>query len=206
MELFQSTPGKTMKSPWAWKQYGACGKWINDCVAPLGASVDDMAFVHNMVSKSNVHGPATFMQATGFILPGFPSMGAWVSYGLGSINDDLPTFVVLPDPRGFAPNGPKNWGAAFLPAEHQGTMIQPNSQTPIEDLFPDANYLKDTNVDGSQREGRIQSALAKINREHEATRQGDSRLAARIRSYELAARMQLSAPEALAWKIGRAHV
>ena len=74
-----------------------------------------MAFLHAMVSKSNVHGPATFMQNTGFVLPGFPSMGAWISYGLGSLTDNLPTFVVLPDSRGFAPNGPANWGAR-LPA------------------------------------------------------------------------------------------
>ena len=130
VELFQSNPGQTLKSPWPWRRYGASGKWINDCVAPLGGVVDDIAFVHNVVSKSNVHGPATFMQATGFILPGFPSAGAWVSYGLGSLSDNLPTFVVLPDPRGFAPNGPKNWGAAFLPAEHQGTMIRPSAANP----------------------------------------------------------------------------
>src|ERR1700693_4399494 len=83
VELFQSSPGNTMQSPWKWKQYGKSGKWINDCVAPLGDCVDDIAFIHNMVAKSNVHGPATFMQATGFVLPGFPSMGAWISYGLG---------------------------------------------------------------------------------------------------------------------------
>src|SRR6185437_143252 len=114
VELFQSSPGQTMQSPWKWRRYGQSGKWINDCVAPLGACVDDMAFIHNMVAKSNVHGPATFMQATGFVLPGFPSMGAWISYGLGRLTDNLPTFVVLPDPRGFPPNGPQNWGAAFL--------------------------------------------------------------------------------------------
>ena len=87
-----------------------------------------MAFMHAMVSKSNVHGPATFMQSTGFVLPGFPSMGAWISYGLGSLTDDLPAFVVLPDPRGFAPNGPANWSSGFLPAANQGTMIRPGAQ------------------------------------------------------------------------------
>jgi hypothetical protein len=192
VELFQSTPGHTMRTPWPWKQHGECGKWINDCVAPLGACVDDIAFVHNMVSKSNVHGPATFMQATGFILPGFPSMGAWISYGLGSLSDNLPTFVVLPDPRGFAPNGPKNWGSAFLPAEHQGTMILPNASNPIADLFPPSgSYVTPAS------EADVQSALAAVNRRHAAEREGDSRLAARIQSYELAARMQLSAPEVL---------
>ena len=76
------------------------------------------------------------MQNTGFVLPGFPSFGAWVSYGLGSLNDDLPTFVVLPDSRGFAPNGPANWAAGFLPAAYQGTMVKAASKNPIFDLFP----------------------------------------------------------------------
>jgi len=192
VELFQSSPGKTMRAPWKWRQYGRCGKWINDCVAPLGACVDDMAFVHNMVSKSNVHGPATFMQATGFVMPGFPSAGAWVSYGLGRMTDNLPTFVVLPDPRGFAPGGPKNWSAGFLPAEHQGTMIRPSSKTPIADLFPpDGSYV------GGGSESEVLAALDAINRRHEAQRPGDARLDARIRSYEMAARLQLSAPEVL---------
>src|SRR5436305_5682984 len=164
VELFQSSPGKTLASPWSWRQYGACGKWINDCVAPLGSCVDDVAFIHNVVSKSNVHGPATFMQATGFVLPGFPSAGAWVSYGLGSVSDNLPTFVVLPDPRGFAPNGPKNWGAGFLPAEHQGTMIRPGAPDPIADLFPPkASFIK------RDAEREMLAALNLINRQHEST-------------------------------------
>ena len=106
VELFQSKPGNVKKSPWPWKTCGQSEKKLNACVAPLGDVVDEIAFVHNMAAKSNVHGPATFMQSTGFTLPGFPSAGAWVSYGLGNVSDDLPTFVVLPDPRGFAPNGP----------------------------------------------------------------------------------------------------
>jgi hypothetical protein len=201
VELFQSSPGQTLASPWKWKQCGKSGKWINDCVAPLGEVVDDMAFVHNVVSKSNVHGPATFMQATGFILPGYPSAGAWVSYALGSEADNLPTFVVLPDPRGFAPNGPKNWGAGFLPAEFQGTMIKAGSATPIADLFPpDKSFVKREN------ERDVLDALAKLNRTHEADHPGDSRLDARIRSYELAAKMQLSAPEVLEIKNEPQHI
>ncbi len=190
VELFQSSPGNTMCAPWPWKQYGQSGKWINDCVAPLGTVVDDMAFVHNMVSKSNVHGPATFMQATGFVLPGFPSVGAWVSYALGNLNDNLPTFVVLPDPRGFAPNGAGNWSSGFLPAQHQGTAIRGGSANPIADLFPPTgSFVK------AADEPDTLAALAKINREHLASRGDDTRLDARIRSYELAAKMQLSAPE-----------
>jgi hypothetical protein len=192
VELFQSSPGNVLASPWGWKRYGQSGKWVNDCVAPLGGVVDEMAFVHNVVSKSNVHGPATFMQATGFVLPGFPSAGAWVSYGLGRLCDNLPTFVVLPDPRGFAPNGPKNWGAGFLPAEHQGTMIRPGAADPIADLFPPKGSFVRAD---SERE--MQAALKLINQQHEESREGDSRLDARIRSYEMAAAMQLSAPQVL---------
>src|SRR5262249_2780412 len=96
VELFQSDPGPCMKSPWTWKQHGQCGKWVSSLLPHLATCVDDMAFIPSMVAKSNVHGPATFMQNTGFVLPGFPAMGAWVCYGLGSLNDHLPAFVVLP--------------------------------------------------------------------------------------------------------------
>jgi hypothetical protein len=192
VELFQSSPGAVMKSPWKWKQHGRCGKWISGLVPNLASCVDDMAFIHSMVAKSNVHGPATFMQATGFVLPGFPSMGAWVSYGLGSLQHNLPTFVVLPDSRGFAPNGPANWGSGFLPAAHQGTMVRPGAKNPIADLFPpdEAKASKRSESEGL-------SLLEKLNQKHRATRAGDSRLDARIASYELAARLQLSAPEVL---------
>lgn len=193
VELFQSSPGACMKSPWDWKQHGRSGKWMSSLVPHLASCVDDMAFIHSMVSKSNVHGPATFMQNTGFILPGFPHMGAWISYGLGSLNDNLPTFVVLPDMRGFAPNGPGNWSAGFLPASHQGTMIRPNSKNPIADLFP-ADSAKFVTKE-SDRDA--QALLKKLNGEHLKEREGDSRLDARIAAYELAARLQLSAPEVL---------
>jgi hypothetical protein len=106
VELFQSVPGAVMKSPWDWKQYGQSGKWMSSLVPHLGSCVDDMAFFPSMISKSNVHGPATFLQASGFVLPGYPSMGSWISYALGSMNKNLPDFVVLPDVRGYAPTGP----------------------------------------------------------------------------------------------------
>src|SRR5690242_7843013 len=192
VELFQSTPGAVMKSPWEWRRRGRSGIWVSDLLPHLAGCVDDMAFLYAMVAKSNVHGPATFMQATGFVLPGFPSMGAWISYGLGRMTDNLPAFVVLPDPRGFPPNGPQNWGAAFLPAEHQATMVRPSAKTPIADLFPPTGSFVNRQSDAD-----MQAALAKLNRRHEAERPGDSRLDARIRSYQMAARMQLSAPEVL---------
>jgi Protein of unknown function (DUF1501) len=192
VELFQSTPGAVMKSPWDWKRYGGCGKWMSGLVPHLADCVDDMAFLPAMISKSNVHGPATFMQNTGFVLPGFPSFGAWASYGLGSLNENLPTFVVLPDARGFAPNGPANWAAGFLPAAYQGTMVKASSKNPIFDLFPpdDPELTAE-----SQRDGL--ALLETLNRAHRAGREADSRLDARIASYELAARLQLSAPEVL---------
>ncbi len=192
VELFQSVPGAVIKCPWKWRQHGQCGKYVSDLVPHLAACVDDIAFLHAMVSKSNVHGPATFMQATGFVLPGFPSMGAWVSYGLGSLTDNLPAFVVLPDSRGFAPNGPANWGAGFLPAAHQGTMVRPGARNPIYDLFPPegAGITRASDADGL-------ALLNRLNQGHRAGREGDSRLDARIASYELAARLQLSAPEVL---------
>jgi len=192
VELFQSSPGKVMQSPWKWRPHGECGKMISDLVPEIGSCADDIAFVHSMIAKSNVHGPATLMQATGFVLPGFPSVGSWVQYALGSLNDNLPTFVVLPDSRGFAPAGPQNWSAGFLPATYQGTMIRPANKNPIADLFPpEAKYIS------PQGDSAIQEALAKLNRQHAKQREGDSRLEARIRSYELAAKLQVSAPEVL---------
>src|SRR5436305_12581368 len=192
VELFQSTPGAVMKSPWDWKPRGACGKWISDLVPHIASCADDIAFVHSMIAKSNVHGPATFMQNTGFVLPGFPSMGSWISYGLGSMNENLPTFIVLPDSRGYAQNGPGNWSAGFLPAAHQGTMIRASSANPIYDLFPP----KDSYIT-PESEAANWNLLRQMNRDHSAAREGDSRLEARIASYEMAAKLQLSAPGVL---------
>ena len=193
VELFQSDPGAVMKSPWNWKPHGQCGKWVSELVPHIGTCVDDIAFVHSMVSKSNVHGPATFMQNSGFVLPGFPSMGAWVSYGLGALTDNLPTYVVLPDTRGFAPNGPGNWSAGFLPAAHQGTMIRVGKPSPIFDLFPPESAKMIT----KESERDTLALLNELNQAHRAERAGDSRLDARIASYEMAAKLQLTAPEVM---------
>ena len=201
VEAFQNGLGPWMKSPFAFQPYGQCGKYLSEAVAPLGDYVDQIAFVHNMVGKTGVHSQATYLQATGFQTPGFPGMGCWISYGLGSMNDNLPTFVVLPDHRGFASNGPKNWHTAFLPNQHQGTVIRPGTANPIEDLFAeDATFIT------RDSERSTTDLLTKLNRLHEATRPGDSRLEARIRSYELAAMMQLSAPAALDLSHEPAHV
>jgi hypothetical protein len=192
VELFQSDPGVVMPCPWEWKQRGECGKWISDLVPHLASCADDMAFLPAMISKSNVHGPATFMQTTGFVLPGFPSMGAWVSYALGNANDNLPTFVVLPDSRGFAPGGPKNWAPGFLPSSHQGTLIRASEPNPIADLMPpQGGYIT------PESDAEALALLDAMNRRHAHDRPGDSRLDARIQSYELAANLQLSAPDVM---------
>lgn len=193
VEAFQNGLGPWMKPVWGFAPHGECGKMLGETVAPLGEVVDEIAFIHNMIGKTGVHSQATYLQATGFDRPGFPGMGCWASYGLGSMNDNLPTFVVLPDHRGFASNGPKNWGAAFLPAHHQGTIIRPGIPNPIADLRPPdtARYV----TKAAEADGR--ALLARLNATHASPREGDSRLEARIKSYELAARMQLAAPEAL---------
>jgi hypothetical protein len=195
VELFQSDAGVVMPCPWEWRQYGECGKWVSDLVPHLAQCVDDIAFLPAMVATSNVHGPATFMQTTGFVLPGFPSMGAWVSYGLGSMTDDLPTFVVLPDGRGFGPGGPKNWAAGFLPSSHQGTLIRPAAENPIADLFPPEDSYATPEGDAEALQ-----VLKRLNEQHLDSREGDSRLDARIQSYELAAKLQVTAPEVLELK------
>ncbi len=200
VEAFQDGLGPWMRSPFRFRPYGECGKMLSEVVAPLGDCVDDIAFVHNVIGKTGVHSQATYLQATGFQRPGFPGMGAWVSYGLGHLNENLPTFVVLPDHRGYASNGPKNWGSAFLPASTQGTSIFPQRQNPIEDLLPRAEFV----TPHSDRDGF--QLLNQFNRDYSHDRLGDSRLAARIRSYELAAKMQLSAPEALDISREPAHI
>jgi Protein of unknown function (DUF1501) len=191
VEAFQDGLGPWMKSPFKFSPFGQSGKMLSEVVAPLGECVDDIAFIHNMVGNSGVHSQATYLQATGFQRPGYPGMGSWISYGLGSMNDNLPTFVVLPDHRGYASNGPKNWGNAFLPASSQGTTIFPQRENPIEDLRAQSDFVS------SHGDQDGLSLLNRMNERFAQQRPGDSRLEARIRSYELAAAMQLSAPEAL---------
>jgi len=202
VEAFQNGLGPWLRPQWEFRPYGQCGKMLGEPVAALGECVDEIAFVHNLVGKTGVHSQATYLQATGFQSPGFPGMGCWVSYGLGSLNDNLPTFVALPDHRGYASNGPKNWDAAFLPSQHTGTIIFPGRENPIADLFPDkrGTFIKPAS------EAAAQELMKRLNREHATAREGDGRLDARIKSYELAAKMQLSAPEALDISQEPAHI
>ena len=188
-----SAPGPLMKSPFQWKQHGESGRWVTNVFPEMAKHVDDMAFLMAMASKTNVHGPASYMQNTGFLAPGFPSMGSWISYALGSLNENLPTFVVIPDHRGLPYNNSGNFSTGFLPAAHAATLIRPNSPTPIGHLHPPENARQIT----PQSETDGLELLAQLNRLHVGQDATDSRLDARIKSYELAARMQLSAPQAL---------
>src|SRR4051794_11608186 len=193
VEAATSTPGAVMRSPFEFKQHGQCGRWVSSVLPHIARCVDDVAFLMSMASKTNVHGPGSYMMNTGFVLPGFPCMGAWIGYGLGALNDNLPAFVVMPDPKGLPYNNMGNFSAGFLPAAHAGTIIRPTAPTPIADLFPpkDAKFItKESEADGLK-------LLGDMNREHAGRWEGDSRLEARIASYELAAKMQLSAPDVL---------
>jgi hypothetical protein len=159
----------------------------------MAKHVDDMAFLLAMASKTNVHGPASYMQNTGFVSPGFPCMGAWISYALGSLSDDLPAFVVLPDHRGLPYNNQGNFSAAFLPAAHQGVLIKPNESAPIAFLRPPTSATginPDSEADGL-------ALLERLNTRHLQQHPGDSRLEARIDAYQLAGRLQSSAPVVL---------
>jgi hypothetical protein len=192
-QTFAGVAGKLAKSFWTFRQHGESGRWMSDLFPNLAKHVDDLAFIHSMQSKSALHGPAMFMMNSGFPRPGFPAMGAWISYGLGSENENLPTYVVLPDPRGLPPGGVLNWGAGFLPAMHQGTVIEVASQgPPIRDLYP-----------ADQRplllEEPSRALLRLLNERHRAERPDATMLDARIAAFEMAARLQLSAPDAISW-------
>ncbi|MDA1231306.1 MAG: DUF1501 domain-containing protein [Planctomycetota bacterium] len=189
-QTFAGIAGTYAKSFWRFRQHGECDRWLSDLFPLMSRHVDDMAFIYSMQNKSALHGPAMFMMNSGFIRPGFPSMGSWVTYGLGCDTDNLPSFVVLPDVRGLPPGGAGNWSAGFLPATHQGTIIETAiDKPPIANLFP-PNTRR--NFDETGRD-----FLRFLNRQHADERPLDSLLEARIASYELAAKLQLSAPEAV---------
>lgn len=188
-----STPGKLMKSPFPFRQHGQCGRWVSSVFPKLASQVDRMAFLMAMASRTNVHGPASYMMNSGFTLPGFPCLGAWLSYGLGRLTDNLPTFIVLPDGRGLPYNQKGNFTSGFLPVAHQGTILNASANPPVPDLVPNAK-MQFVTPDADRDAMKL---LNDLNRKHAAERAGDLRLDARIASYELAAKMQLHAPDAL---------
>lgn len=183
---FQGGNGNLMASPWGWGRHGQCGKWVSNLLPHLGRCLDDIAFVHSLAARSNTHGPALLQMNTGFILEGFPSIGAWATFALGTENQDLPAFVAIPDPRGLPPSGPANWTNGFLPAAFQGTAF--NTDRPIANLNAPRGSTAESERD-------LRGFLDRLNEEHQRRNPGHTELAARIASYQLAARMQLSAPE-----------
>ena len=189
-EGFTGPAGNVLKSPFPFAQHGETGRWVSSMFPCQAERVDRMAFLMAMKTTTNVHGPASYMMNTGFMIPGFPCLGAWVSYGLGRIVDDLPEFVVLPDPRGLPYNQKGNFSAGFLPARHQGTVVDLGRPEPIPDIFAaDAFPFARGDADRDTL-----AAISRLNRRHAAARPLDTQLEARIASGELAARMQLSAP------------
>ncbi len=184
---FQGKNGNLQKSPWAFRPRGESGKYISDLLPNLAELADEMCFIHSMTSKTNTHGPGENFMSTGFTLEGYPSAGAWVTYALGSECDNLPAFVAIPDPRGIPQVGPNNWSSGFLPAVFQGTSF--NAQQPISNLTTPVSVRPEA-------QAATREFLKLLNDKHRERNPGDTELSARIASYELAAKLQLSAPEA----------
>lgn len=193
---FQGPAGNLAQPQFKFRQRGQSGKWVSDLIPNLAKLTDDIAFVHSLTSKSNTHGPAENFLSTGNILDGFPSLGSWVTYALGSENSNLPAYVAMPDPRGVPQNGSNNWGPGFLPAALQGTPL--GAKNPIRHLTADG--VKPENDKAAL------ALLKRMNERHLEQHSGDNKLAARIASYELAARMQLSVPEIADLSTEPAHV
>jgi hypothetical protein len=184
---FQGAQGALAKSPYAFRQRGKCGKFTSDLLPHLGACVDQMCFIHSMTAKSNTHGPAEYQMNTGFTLEGFPSIGAWVSYALGTERKDLPAFVAIPDPRGVPQIGPATWSNGFLPAVFQGTAFTADK--------PIANLKRPKGI-SAKSDRACRDFLKLLNDEHLKRHPGDTELSARIAAYEMAGRLQVSAREA----------
>ena len=188
--FFPASVGPLMKSPFAWQQHGQSGSWTSELFPHLSQHVDRLAFIHSCWTKSNNHSPALFMMNTGETRMGFPCVGSWVTYGLGSVSDSLPSFVVMSDPknRGLPKGTALNWGAGFLPSVYQGTWLRPQGE-PIDNLKRLSNLT-------DERQRAQLDLLAKLNHASLGGSAVESELAARIESFELAYRMQTAAPEA----------
>jgi len=186
----QGYPGPLMKSPYEFKQYGRSGKWVSELFPNMAGIVDELTFIHSAQGRSVDHTLSHYEWNTGSIMAGYPSLGSWVTYGLGSENQSLPAFVVIQDPRGGPFTGSSQWSAGFLPAAYQGTMFRAVGD-PILDLHPPSGSLT---LDQQRSE---LDQLARINQNYVEKHPGISELTARISSYELAFRMQGCAPEAV---------
>jgi len=183
---FQGENGNLTAPRYKFRPRGACGKMTSDLLPRIGELADDLCFIHSLTSKTNTHGAGENFMATGFTLDGFPSMGAWVNYALGSENEQLPAFVAIPDPRGVPQSGTNHWAPGFLPAVFQGTAF--NASRPVRFLDTPAGVTP-------QSDAASRDFLKLLNDRHLEQFPGDTQLAARIASYELAAKLQLSLPD-----------
>jgi hypothetical protein len=174
---------------WKFKQYGQCGKHVSDLFPNLARHVDDITFIHSMTADSPIHGSAMLMMNCGSVISGKPSLGSWVNYGLGSVNEDLPGYVVMLDNSGGPISGAKNWTSGYMPASYAGTVFRSQGD-------PILNLKNAHNMPRSEQRTLL-DYLNTMNREHLGLREDQSDLSSRIASYELAYRMQSTAPEAI---------
>jgi hypothetical protein len=181
--------GRIVEPRWAFRQHGECGKWVSALFPHLADCVDDIAFIHSMTAESPIHGSALFMMNSGRLLSGSPSLGSWVNYGLGSVNENLPGFVVMLDQSGGPINGAKNWTSGYMPATYAGTVFRAHG-SPINDLS-----LPEGVTSTARRD--VLDSLGRLNERYRASRSDNSDLAARVASYELAFKMQQAAPDAV---------
>jgi len=181
--------GSLMRCPYNFAQHGQCGMPVSEVMPHLAKCVDDIAFIRSMHTTNITHEPALFIAHSGRMLPGLPTLGAWVSYGLGSENQNLPAYVVLEDPNKLPVNGTQNWQAGYLPPVHQGTRFRTKG-APVLNLKP--AFDQPAAIESLER-----NLIARFNKRHKTVRPLQPRLDARIASYELAARMQVEASDAL---------
>jgi hypothetical protein len=194
---FQGKNGPLMRSPWPFVPAGNSGKMISSMLPHVARHADDIAFIHSMTSRTNTHGPGCIFMNSCFTREGFPAAGAWVSYALGSLNRDLPTYVAIQDVRGEPPNGKANWSNGFLPAQHQAVAMA--AQQPLR------NLNRPPSIPDSE-ESATREFLSLLNSAHADLHPGETELRARMATYELAARMQLAAPEVSDWSGEPEHV
>ncbi len=185
-EVFFGKVGLLRQNDWLFKQRGKSGKWVSELFPHIATVVDELTFIHSMVADSSSHTPATLNENSGFRLNGFPTLGSWLSYGLGSESEELPAYIVLPDGRGLPASGTNNWTSGFLPARHQGVALQTGDR-PVADLFP-------ARATTAAAEVASQSLLRELNERDAARWLGEEELLTRMRSYELAAKMQSAIP------------
>ncbi len=181
--------GRIVEPRWDFRRSGECGKPVSTLFPHLARCVDDIAFLHSMTADSPIHGSALLMMNSGRILSGHPCLGSWVNYGLGTANQNLPGFVVMLDPRGGPISGAKNWTSGYMPADYQATVLR-SKGNPILNLSPPVGMS-----DNVQR--ALLDSLRSYNQQHLEPRADNSDLAARLASYELAFKMQSTAPEAV---------